>query len=498
MLKLALIFNDNMVFQRGKSLKIWGTDVPNNKIDVEILGNINSTVVDDFGNWIVEFPAIDDVMRNIEIKISNSKEDIILKNLCIGEVWIASGQSNMEYYLNFDADREEEYNSIQSMDIRFFDYPKVSYEGQINEHNYERFGIWRLPTREDLPYFSAVAFYFAKTIKLGQDVPIGIVGCNWGGTPACTWLDPKYLESNEGEIWLKDYDESIIGLDIEKYIVDFKNDTRTDRSNPFADDAGCKLMFPGLTLEEQLSFSEDTAPLEIGPLDERRPGGLYETMIKNVAPFSIRGVIWYQGESDDKHSSAYSIVFGNVIKCWRDLWKEEFPFLFVQLAPFEKWLHVTEKNFANLRIEQEKVSKGYENVWMASSSDAGMRYDIHPKIKKPIGERLGLLARKNVYNESILGDAPEFLSAERFGNEIIIKLLYSDGLHIKGEKINALSITDVNQKQIEYDVKICNDSIVLSGNFCDKVLISFAQTNFYKVNIYNSAGIPAFPFKILI
>ncbi len=495
MLKLPLIFNDNMVLQRGKIIKIWGRDIPNNKIDVEILGEINNTNVDSLGNWFIEFPAIYDVMYDLKITISNGKEVIVLKNICVGEVWVASGQSNMEYYLNFDADREEEYSKIQPMDIRFFDYPKVSYDGQIEEHNYDEFGFWRLPTKEDLPYFSAVAFYFAKTVKLGQNVPIGIIGCNWGGTPACTWLDPKYLEGNEGSIWLRDYAERTKDLDFEKYIIDFKSDIRTDRSKPFGDEVGCRLMFPGLTPEEQLDFEEDTNPIEIGPLDERRPGGLYEMMIKNIAPFSIRGAIWYQGESDDKYSSAYGTVFGNLIKCWRDLWNEDFPFLFVQLAPFEKWLHVTEKNFSNLRIEQEKVCKNYENVWMASSSDAGMRYDIHPKIKKPIGERLGLLARKHVYNEEIVGDAPEFISAKGDGDEIVIKLLNGEGLYIKGDKINALCIKDENGREIDYDFKVIDDTIVLSGCFGDKVKVSFAQTNFYEVNLYNIGNIPAKPFE---
>ncbi len=497
MLKVALVFNDNMVLQMGKTIKVWGSDTPSNNIVVSILENTKSVVVDTDGNWLVELPAISSVYRNIELKVSNDNEIIAFKNVCIGEVWIASGQSNMEYYLNFDCNGETEINKPQNFDIRFFDYPKVSYEGQIDEHDYSEFGHWRLPTKEDLPYFSAVAFYFAKNLHLSMDVPIGIIGCSWGGTPACTWLDPSYLENNEGNIWLKEYEESVKGLDIEKYISDFKNDPRTNRTQPFLDELGCKLMYPGLTVEEQENFSENTEPLPMGSLDERRPGGLYETMIKNIYPISFKGVIWYQGESDDKHSNVYRSVFGNLIKCWRELWGEDFPFLFVQLAPFEKWLHVTEKNFVNLRIEQEVVSKTVPNVYMASSSDCGMRYDIHPKNKKPIGERLGLLARKHVYNQAIIGSAPELQSVIREGNEICIKFENAKGLHFIGEKINALRVAS-NQKFIEFDAQIKDDSVIIKGDFSDTVEVAFAMTNYYEVNLYNVENNPAKPFRVIV
>lgn len=132
-------------------------------------------------------------------------------------------------------------------------------------------------------------------------------------------------------------------------------------------------------------LGEDAPPLmNYGPKSEQNPGALYHHMLKGVAPFSVRGVIWYQGESDDRHPEVYATVFSQMIRCWRDLWGEELPFLFVQLAPFEKWLFTSGREYPLLRQQQELVSKTVPGVWMTTSGDAGMQWDIHPKEKKPI------------------------------------------------------------------------------------------------------------------
>ena len=156
-------------------------------------------------------------------------------------------------------------------------------------------------------------------------------------------------------------------------------------------------------------------------MHQNRPGGLYETMLKKVAPYTARGVIWYQGESDEFHPAEYGFVFGNMIKGWRALWNEELPFLFSQLAPFEAWLSGTGVAYPELRYQQDQVTKNVPQTYMASIGDAGMQYDIHPKHKRPVGERMAELALGHVYKQPELCkvpglfDAPEFAGAKREG-----------------------------------------------------------------------------------
>ena len=232
---------------------------------------------------------------------------------------------------------------------------------------------------------------------------------------------------------------------------------------------------------------------QFGPYYENRPGGLYEVMLKNVAPFSVRGVIWYQGESDDEKAELYGTVFSRLIECWRDLWGDKLPFLFVQIAPMnDVWF----KNFSEIRKQQEIVSKTVSDTWMISSSDAGMELDIHPKHKKPIGTRLALLARGHIYRENVLCDPPEFLKAIRKTEGIRITFQNAMGLHLKGNQVNAFSIVGADGT-IFYptEVIIVEDGLLIKGEFPENINISIAKKGYFEVNLYNKEENPVKPFE---
>lgn len=508
MLKTAMIFGNNMIIQQQKKFKIWGTGIPGKPISGTLKGKKTEAAegfIDKDGNWMLTFPPLE-VERNLELTITDGNETLTYSNICIGEVWIAGGQSNMEYYIHFDAEKEKVLNGEMNTDIRFFDYPEVSYEGQLEENDYSRFGIWRTCTKENLPYFSAAGYYFAENLQNVLNIPIGIVGCNWGGTPACTWMDSDYLSDNEGKAWSEAYGKSVSNLNLEKYKADFHTNPMNDRTNPLGDEMMCRMMYPGLSRKEQLGFmqmmssNQDEAFMpQPGPYYEKRPCGLYEVMLKKIAPYTARGVIWYQGESDSEKPELYSTVFGKMIECWRDLWGDNLPFLFVQLAPFGEWLSTTGKQFPELRKQQEIVYKTTPDTWMISSSDAGMEWDIHPKYKKPIGTRLALLARGHIYGEDILCDPPEFLNAKRVAEGIRINFQFADGLHLKGDQVNALSIVNADEIElIPTGVSVVEDGLIVKGKFPEKVTISFAKTGYYEVNLYNKENNPAKPFEIIV
>nr|WP_314464725.1 hypothetical protein [uncultured Clostridium sp.] len=168
------------------------------------------------GKWELIFPEQQEE-RNIEVIIWNDKQKVHINNVNIGEVWLAGGQSNMEYPIAFDEERFLVENSKLLQDIRFYNCPKVSFEGEEAIVDYSQYGKWRLCNKDNLMYYSAVAYYFANELHVSMDVPIGIIGCNWGGTPACAWIDSQYLRDMEGKVWLEEYKEGIKGIDIIRY-----------------------------------------------------------------------------------------------------------------------------------------------------------------------------------------------------------------------------------------------------------------------------------------
>lgn len=271
------------------------------------------------------------------------------------------------------------------------------------------------------------------------------------------------------------------------------------------------VMYPGLTEEEQLQMrmSAETQVLQqeenargfeaiVGPCHHWRPSGLYRTMLKKIVPYTVRGVLWYQGCSDDKHAEIYDTVLNILIQNWRDLWKDELPFLIVQLAPFGRWLDCTGDRFPEVRAAQEWVARTKKNVWLCSSSDAGMEIDIHPKRKRPIGERLALLAIGHVYGADILCEAPMLSYIERKNKLLILHFDNFEGLCIKdlnGDNVyrGLISALKINGEAKEGYIED-NCLYVEIKEDLKNICVDFANEAYYEVNLYNRAGIPAIPF----
>ncbi len=510
MLSVAKIFQDHMVLQRNKPIRIWGTAEPFADIQARISTNLVSVRTGADGTWILELPPLKTGIGH-RLHVESGSEKLDLFDISIGEVWLAGGQSNMEFHMKFDRDYDAVLAAAHFRDIRFYDVPEISYDGEEDDFDYSRFGFWRRATPEDLAYFSAVSYYFADRIGEELDVPIGIIGCNWGGTMASAWMEPRYLEHTEGEIWLQEYEENK-PRDLAAYEAGFKANPNNNRVSLLDDPMNIKTMRDGLSREEQAAFTRqilamagvkdscgDIPPLmNYGPKSEQNPGALYHHMLKTVAPFSLRGVIWYQGESDDRHPEVYATVFSQMIRCWRDLWHEELPFLFVQLAPFEKWLMTSGREFPVLRRQQELVSRTVSNTWMTTSGDAGMQWDIHPKAKKPIGQRLALLALGHVYGRKLLCDAPELLQAVKQDNDILLRFAHAEGLYLDGDLSDSLELLDAAGHRVTaFEAVPAKDAVILRG--CGSaVTVRYAQTPFYRGLICNAAGIPAKPFEAVI
>lgn len=503
----ALIFGNNMILQRNKPVPIFGNGKDGLEIVVEFQNQLKSTIVVN-GYWKVELDPL--TTSYSEQMVIRCKEDkVVFSNISVGEVWLAGGQSNMEFFIKYDEDYDQTVLNCQNDYIRFFDYPKVSHEGALENHDYSRFGFWRLANSNNIDYFSAVGYYFALELHKKLKCPIGIVGCNWGGTRASAWTEPSYLEDNEGKIWLDEYNKAIENIDLIKHYEDYKRNPMHYNVDPFSSPLINQLM-KGMTKLQSLIFfikvgnlvrqGKLTLEPTIGPWYENRPGGLYEMMVKKIAPFAIKGVIWYQGESDDLHPEIYDVVFSKLIKCWRDLWKQELPFLFVQLAPYGNWMGTSGDKFPIIREKQEWVSKNVSNTFMASIMDIGDKVDIHPKKKEPVGTRLALLAEGKVYDFDIICEAPYCDQMFISENKLVLNFKNANfGLLLKGKSINSLEVVCDGRKLKRYKWSIeSNNLIIVSKQIKpeSKIDARFAYKGYCVVNLFNSMGLPVKPFTL--
>jgi sialate O-acetylesterase len=244
-----------------------------------------------------------------------------------------------------------------------------------------------------------------------------------------------------------------------------------------------------------MEFTNDIMP-------QHFPGALYEHMLKEIAPYGIRGILWYQGESDDEkcHAGLYQQMLTALIGDWRKLWEDQnLPFLIVQLPGYESWLANTKNmHYDLIRRAQELVTKTVPNTWLCSISDIGEQYDIHPKNKQPVGERLALLARGHVYGEKISCDAPEAVCIKKSGDRITILFDNAkEGLEVHGDKVNAIKVYS-GDEEISWkgEIQGCELILHLQQKVTGMLQVEFAQEKFYEVNLYNKAGIPAIPFSL--
>ncbi|MFC5405321.1 sialate O-acetylesterase [Cohnella soli] len=498
---LNAIFSDNMVLQRGKNIKVWGKGADGDAITVA-LGHAQMTVSPVDGVWTAVLPPMEAV-ESCEMSVSSAAtgERLVIRNVAIGEVWIAGGQSNMEYVLRLDAEAAHSVSSANNPSIRFFDTPKLCYEGQEKDGDFSDYGFWRTCDPDNAGYYSAIGYYFALKINESLNVPVGIVGCNWGGTTASTWLGEQYLERDEDlSIYLREYEEATRDLDLVEYERQFQ-ELQASMQGPEHREYMDWLVGHEFT-EQPVEYTAESDPSVkdlIGPKFFNRPARLFHAMVKQIAGYTARGVLWYQGESDAVKPNLYGKLFTALIACWRAEWQDELPFLSVQLAPFRAWFSSKGVNYPIVREQQELVSKTVPLVYMASVMDGGMIWDIHPKNKRPVGERLALLARGKVYGQDVLCEASETSEIMRVGASVSIAFLHAGaGLVVNGDQLNGLQLFIDGEETTDFEVDVRGNALRIDSEAIEKARsleIRFAWTDYVEVNLYSSAGLPAKPFR---
>ncbi len=559
MLKLGRLFQDRMMLQRGKPVRVWGEADPGAAVRVELEGALRAadaddaddtarnaetvasgtapagrddlsgtiaaeTVADADGKWMLTLPALL-ASDCAGMRVCAGEEVIAVRDIAIGEVFIAGGQSNMEFPMWYEKHFQQAFiDNCIDPGIRFFQMPQLAYPGQEAQFTDNLQNVWRKAEVNELGFFSAVGYWFQKEIRKALGVPVGIIACNWGGTTSVAWMKKESFEKDGGP-WKKQIDDLLAAIpDLAAYWERQKTNPMNDRGRLNLDFFSQFMLsanrrMPDIAqLFQSLGVDPSAAAGQREMMPMQLPGSLYENMLLEVAPFSARGVLWYQGESDDGADTApvYGRMMTHVIEDWREAFGDALPFFMVELPGYGTWFGQPAQCFDVIRGEQEKTAQTVPDTWLASISDAGEYVDIHPKDKQVVGRRLALLVRKYVFGEDILADAPEYETGERAedGVDLIFRNA-GDGLCVRPltdaqkamyeeetpgcrlAEIPALQVF-VNGQQREYTCTVSDDRIAIRGLAPakdDAVSIRFAKTQFFIVNVVNSAGIPARPFE---
>ena len=345
-------------------------------------------------------------------------------------------------------------------------------------------GKWQVCSAQTAGSFTAVGYFFGRELNKQLNVPVGLIHTSWGGTPAESWMSKEYLENDPNfQPILKRFEEASANY------PELKKKYQEKRQQ--YDSIAPKLRAEGKPLPPR--------PEEpIGPGHAYSPTGLYNGMIVPIIPYGIRGVIWYQGESNAWRAYQYRTLFPTMIKNWRDKWGQgDFPFLFVQLANFEATSPQPQENdWAELR-EAQLMTLSAPNTGMAVTIDIGEANDIHPKNKQDVGRRLALWALAKTYGKTVVYSGPIYTLMEVQGNKAILHFEnIGGGLVAKGDSLKGFAIAGADKKFAWADAKIEGNTVVVSS---DKVSVPVAVRYAWAINpvcnLYNKEGLPATPFR---
>ncbi|MBP5363241.1 MAG: sialate O-acetylesterase [Ruminococcus sp.] len=505
-MKTAPIFSDNMVLQRHSNIRIFGTcSGSERRITVSIPElHASAEAVISGNRWEAILPALPEC-DDCSLVITCGAIQKVFSNVAVGEVWLAGGQSNMEYEIRNDKNGAAELKNCSRENVRYYYTPKCSMLG--DEHSAaEAASRWETASETNSVAWSAVGWYFAKELSRKLGCIVGIIGCNWGGTSASAWVPREVLENNAKlRPYIDDYDKAITGKTDEQMISDYDEYTAYQdewhkRANAiWAEDPD----IPWADL--QAKAGENRYPGPMGIKNPMRPCGLYETMVSRVCPYTIKGVLWYQGESDDNRPGTYYDLMSDLIHCWRDKWhNDEMAFLIVQLPMFRYREDPDFKHWAYIREAQMKLFRTIKNTGLAVALDCGEFNNIHPVDKSVVGHRLYLQAMSEVYMLMDRSEttAPMFESFEvRHGDTMIVYLQNpSGGLSGGDDHLEGFELAGADGVYYPADsVEIIGGSQIniRCSQVKHPVNVRFKWTNYASVGLFSAGthGIPVAPFR---
>ncbi len=488
-LRLPALFGDGMVLQRGAEVPVCGWAEPGVDVTVQLDRIRFSTQADAAGTWHLRIGPFEATGKPLRMIVTAGKVTKIYQDILIGDVWLCSGQSNMEWPVHMSQDAPQEIADANHPKIRLFKVPHAAKPEPLEDiAPDESDGRWRACTPESVKSFSAVGYFFGRKTHADLDgVPIGLIQSTWGGTTAEAWTSWPALTGQPAA-------KSILER-FARRRAQFASQTKTypEKITHWKDEKA----------RAKAEGRPYDSPEPRRPADPRYsssgPASLYNGMIAPLIPYAIKGAIWYQGESNARRSEQYRQLFPGLIRDWRGAWAQgDFPFLFVQLANYRA---VAESpgpsHWAELR-EAQTMTLALPKTGMAVAIDVGEAKDIHPKDKQTVGHRLALSAQAIAYGEKIVYSGPIYKSMTREGNKIRLRFEQTgSGLTVGTEKeLKGFEIAGKDRKFVWASAQIDGPAVLVwSKEVPGPVAVRYAWADNPVCNLYNKEGLPASPFR---
>ena len=475
--KLPALVGDNMVLQQNAKVNLWGWASPNEKINIQLgwqTAPVQITANSD-GTWktTVNTPQGSEKKYNITIEATNK---INLQNILVGEVWICSGQSNMYFPVGKEektwktgvVNYEEEIKNANYPNIRIFTVLTKASPKPLDDVT----GSWAECSPSSVKTFSAVAYFFGRDLYQKLNIPIGLISSSWGGTKAEAWTSQAVLEGNPDFLSILENDaknEKLHQEKLENYYANLKKERVTNSND--------------------LTKSELKKPKKE---ENKTSYVLYNAMLHPLVNYTIKGAIWYQGESNAEQAYLYRSLFPAMVKNWRSDWNQgDFPFYYVQITPHKG-------QNPDIREAQLLSLKNIPNSGMVVTTDIGNATNIHPIDKQTVGHRLALIARAKTYNEAnLVYSGPIYNQMKIKKDRIQLFFDYADsGLKKTSENLKEFEIAGEDQMFYPADAKIDGKTIVVSSPKVKKPLaVRFAWKAIPEPNLFNKENLPASPFR---
>ena len=465
-LQMSDLYTDNMVLQHGEVLMVQGKADAGQKITVSIAGQKKKTVADSNGKWMVHLEPLK-AGGPYTLTISADKQKLIYNNVLAGEVWLCSGQSNMEFYLSWSATGKRDIPQSSNGQIRLYDMKArwrtnaVEWEASVldslNHLQYFTDASWTICSPETAGQFSAIAYYFGRMLQDSLQVPIGLICNAIGGSPTEAWVDRRTLEYEFPAIlrnWTKN---------------DFIQDWVRGRA--------------ALNVKKS-SYKFQRHPYE--------PCYLYESGILPLQQYPIKGVLWYQGESNAHNKDAHEKLFKLLVQSWRKNWNQsDMPFYYVQLSSLNR------PSWPWFRDSQRRLMDEIANSGMVVCTDRGDSLDVHPTRKQEVGERLAYWALNKTYGHQVVPSGPLYKSVSINGNVAYVSFDYAEGLKAS-EGSELLTFEIAGEDQVFYPAKAIVEGKqikVWSNEVKEPKVVRYGWQPFTRANLVNGAGLPASTFR---
>jgi sialate O-acetylesterase len=485
--KLPKLISDGMVLQQAMPVNIWGTADPGEHVAVTFEGQHSSGVADAAGHWQIKLNPLSPG-GPFTLTVAG-KNTLVLHDVLVGEVWVCSGQSNMEMPVGTNSAGWSSGVLNYQDEIAHADYPTLRLftvqRAVASRPQTDVQGSWIAAHGQAVSDFSATAYFFGRDLQKVLNVPVGLIHSSWGGTTAEAWTSRGTLESNpefksivdDGAKLLAKYPK--VFQDYDQQLAQWRQDSE-------------KVEAEGLPLPALPPVFKDPRS------DPARPSGLFNGMIIPLTPFTIRGVIWYQGESNADRPFQYRKLFPAMIQDWRQSWGEgDFPFLYVQLA---NWgVHSLKWRWPELR-EAQAMTLSVPKTAMAVTIDIGDGSDIHPKNKQEVGYRLAVAAQGVAYGRDVVYSGPTFDSMAAEDGRLRLRFKHADGGMISKSlsiiNVSGFEVAGEDRKFVAADAKIEGDTVIVSSaDISHPVAVRYGWGMNPRPSLYNRAGLPASPFR---